>query len=161
MEGERLFDKARIQAFRWLAARPRSERELRRKLQDKGYGGTVIDKVIADLYESAYLDDGAFARQWARNLAVNRRLGNRRIEISLQEKGIGREIIKEALDNVREEMPEQKVVRDYIRKKTSGKSFSSLTAREKVRIIRSLLVKGFSHAAIREAIDQPLEDFIQ
>jgi regulatory protein len=161
MEGEPLFDKARVQAFRWLAARPRSERELRRKLQDKGYGGTVIDKVIADLYESAYLDDGAFARQWARTLAVNRRLGNRRIEISLQEKGIGREIIKEVLDSVREEMPEQKVVMAFIRKKTGGRSFSSLAARERARIIRSLLGKGFSHAAIREVIDQPSEDFVQ
>jgi regulatory protein len=150
--------KARLQTFRWLAARPRSEREIRRKLYDKGYTESVIDKVVTGLYESAYLDDGVFARQWARNLAVNRRLGNRRIEMSLLEKGISKENIHEVLEELRQETPELKVIRDLIRRKTGGRPFNHLTGQEKARIIRSLYGKGFSSDSIRDAMDQPMED---
>lgn len=152
--------KARLLTFRWLAARPHSEREIRRKLYDKGYTESLIDKVVAGLYESAYLDDGAFARQWARNLAVNRCLGNRRIEMSLLEKGISREDIREVLKELRQEMPELKIIKDLIRKKTGERPFNNLTRQEKARIIRSLYGKGFSPAAIWDAIDQPMEDFL-
>lgn len=156
-----LVAKARLLTFRWLAARPRSEREIRRKLHDKGYSESIIDKVVAGLYESAYLDDGAFARQWARNLAVNRRLGNLRIEMSLLEKGINRDAIHEVLEELRQEMPESIIIKDFLRKKSGGKPFDHLAVKEKARIIRSLYGKGFSPDAIRNAIDQPMEDFFQ
>jgi hypothetical protein len=84
------YEKGLQKAYRLLAVRARSERELRTRLKEKMFDGQVIDRVIARLYELNYLDDEAFARQWARRLAVDKLSGNRRIELSLLEKGVDR-----------------------------------------------------------------------
>src|SRR5512136_1087022 len=117
MEEDPLYEKAKQRAFRLLAVRARSEKELRTKLKERGFDESVVGVVIARLRELKYLDDESFAREWARNLAVNRLLGNRRIEESLREKGIPRELIEQVIIEVREELSEHKALRELIRKK--------------------------------------------
>ena len=97
-------EKAKQRAFRLLAMRARSEKELRAKLKEKGFDESTVEEVAARLRELNYLDDESFARQWARNLAVNKLFGNRRIEASLEEKGISRPLIREVLTEAREEL---------------------------------------------------------
>ena len=83
-----LHEKAKQRAFRLLAMRARSEKELRSKLREKGFDESVVEAVASRLRELNYLNDESFAREWARNLAVNKLFGNRRIEASLMEKGV-------------------------------------------------------------------------
>ena len=103
-------EKAKQRAFRLLAMRARSEKELRAKLREKGFDESVVEEVTARLRELNYLDDESFARQWARNLAVNKLLGNRRIEASLMEKGIPQPLIRQVLSEVRKELAEWEAV---------------------------------------------------
>ncbi len=49
---------------RLLAVRPRSRRELERRLRRRGYPEEAIREILARLEEVGLLDDGAFARQW-------------------------------------------------------------------------------------------------
>ena len=152
MENDRLLEKARQRAFRLLALRARSEKELRAKLTEKCFDGEIVDLVIGEFYGLKYLDDQSFARQWARNLAVNRLLGNRRIETSLREKGISADAAREALAAVREEISEGEAVRLIVRKKTKGRKPATSNHKEKRRLAHSLMGKGFPPGLIFEIL---------
>jgi regulatory protein len=137
------FDQARRTAFRLLSLRGRSVQELRSKLLEKGFENPVVSRVLLNLQELQVLDDAAFARERARSLAANRLCGNRRIEVSLREKGISSSLIKEALAAARKELPEREALSAVMRKKLKGRALADLDRREKQRLARSLLGKGF------------------
>jgi regulatory protein len=143
-----LYEKAKQKAFRFLLVRPRSTKELRSKLKEKGFEEGVINDVIGSLLELKYLDDEAFAEGWARNLAVNRLWGNRKIERSLWEKGISRELIEAVIVRVREEIGEKEAIQRLVEKKC-GKSIAfeadaeSISPKEKRRLIQNLMGRSF------------------
>lgn len=152
MSEDLAYEKGLQKAYRLLAARARSERELRTKLKEKRFDGRTVDRVVARLYELAYLDDEAFARQWARHLAMDKLSGNRRIEISLQEKGVGRAICERVLAEIRQEAPEKEAIRQLIRKKLKGARLQKQDGREKRRLVQHLLGRGFAPDLIFEMI---------
>ena len=159
MEENLLHEKAKQRAVRLLAVRARSEKELRSQLKERGFDESVVGTVTARLLELKYLDDESFARQWARNLAVNRLLGNRRIEASLREKGIQRALIEQVMTEVREEFSEREAIRALIRKK-ERKSTITMDYKEKGRTARSLMGKGFPPDLIFDMIKTPKEEII-
>ena len=95
--GEDLLKKAITAAYRHLARSPRSRNEVERRLREKNYPEPIIRQVIQRLEEYRYLDDQAFAKQWARDRMAHRRWGPLRLRIELQRKGIAKEWIEEAL----------------------------------------------------------------
>jgi regulatory protein len=146
------YEKGLQKAYRLLAVRARSERELRTKLKEKKFDRPVIDRVVARLYELTYLDDEAFARQWARHLAVDKLSGNRRIEMSLQEKGVDRTTCERVLAEIRQEAPEKEAIRQVVRKKLKGGKLQKQDGREKRRLVQHLLGRGFAPDLIFEVI---------
>ena len=58
-------------AYRFLAHRPRSEAEVRTRLRRRKVEASLIDRVVARLKEQRFLDDVAFAQQWAENRAYH------------------------------------------------------------------------------------------
>jgi regulatory protein len=77
-------------AMAMLAARGRASGELRRLLVQKGEVASVADIALARLQAAGFLDDAAFARQFARYRAVNLGLSRRRIQSELTRRGIDR-----------------------------------------------------------------------
>jgi regulatory protein len=148
------YEKGLQKAFRMLALRARSERELRTKLKEKKFDGQAVDRVIARLYELNYLDDEAFARQWARRMAVDKLSGNRRIEISLREKGVDRITCERVLAEIRQEAPEKEAIRQLIRKKLKGAGLQKQDGREKRSLVQHLLGRGFAPGLIYEMIQE-------
>ena len=108
-------------AYRLLSMRPHSEKELGKKLREKGFSLDVVKEALEKLHELKYLDDALFARQWARNLAVNKFGGNRKIIVSLREKGVSAELISAAIDEVRREISEEEAITYLFKKKASRK----------------------------------------
>jgi regulatory protein len=155
IEENLLHEKAKQRAFRLLAIRARSEKELRTKLKEKGYDESVVGDVTARLRELRYLDDESFAKSWARNLAVNRLWGNIRIEASLRDKGIPRELIERVIREVREELSEQKALRALIKKKAKSLTMK-MDDRNKRRLARSLMGKGFPLDLIFDVLNEEL-----
>lgn len=151
------YEKSLQKAFRLLAARARSEKELRSKLREKKVDGGTLDRIVARLYELNYLDDEAFARQWARHLAVDRLSGNRRIEAGLQEKGIDRDACERALAEIRMEVPERQAIRQIIRKKLKGQRLLKNDVRAKRSLVQHLLGRGFAPGLIFEMIKEAEE----
>lgn len=159
MEENPLHEKAKQRAFRLLAMRARSEKELRAKLKERGFDESTVGSVTARLRELKYLDDESFAMQWARNLALNRLYGNRRIEASLREKGIERALIKRVIFEVRRELSEQEALRLLIRKKREVIS-TQTDLKEKRRLASSLMARGFPPDLIFDMLKPPKEEFI-
>ncbi|MBN1381240.1 MAG: regulatory protein RecX [Deltaproteobacteria bacterium] len=144
--------KAMRKAYRLLALRARSEKELRDKLKEKGFAESVLNKVIIKLADFKYLDDASFAGQWARNLAVNKLHGNRRIRISLREKGIPDVMIEKAIDEARDELSEQAAIEKLIKKRIDRRKIVEMDSREKHRLYQWLTGKGFASEMIYKKI---------
>ncbi len=158
MADNRPFEKAQQKALRLLSLRSRSKKEMESRLRDKGFDESIVGKVIDNLSGLRYLDDDAFAREWARSLAVNRLYGNRRIERSLREKGIPRETIKRAIAGVREEFSEEEALATLLKKKLKSRPVAELDRKEKSRLARSLMGKGLPAGKIFEVLRNKEEE---
>ncbi len=90
--------RATTAALNLLARRPRSTREIRDRLAQHGYAEPAVDAAIAKLEGWNYLDDAGFARYWVENREANRPRGRRLLEQELRNKGVDRELAREAVE---------------------------------------------------------------
>jgi len=84
-------------AAAFLAVRPRSEAETRRRLLHLGYPAALCDSVVGRLTELGYLDDRAFARAWVESRDRARPRGSLALRRELQQKGVPGQTIDEVL----------------------------------------------------------------
>lgn len=158
MQDDPLREKAEKKAFRLLTMRAHSEKELRAKLHTGGFAADVVAGVVGKCRELGYLNDGEFARQRARELAVNRLLGNRRIVLDLREKGIPEALSRQAIAEVRGEIDEGKAIEAILRRKGRAKGLDAMDEKEKARLMRSLLGKGFPTGLIFRKLQKAEEE---
>jgi len=90
-------------AIAFLAIRPRSSEEVRRRLRRRGFPGEAIEEVLARLTAAGYLNDAAFAAEWARSRQARQGLGPLRLSRELKAKGLSDVEIAAALDGLRQE----------------------------------------------------------
>lgn len=147
-------------SYRFLALRPHSAGEIEQRLRAKGFPAAVVKEALEKLCDLQYLDDASFASRWARNLAVNKLWGNRKIIASLREKGVAVPLIDEAIREIRQEIPEEEAVAQLISKKMAGAKNGRQDVKEKKRIFQNLLGKGFPAGLILNKLGKiPEEDF--
>lgn len=115
--GDRELKRAKNTAYRYLTLRPRSRAEVEKKLADRGFPPDIVGSVIDHLLRLGYLDDLAFARQWAAARVRSRGFGRRRIEQELRNRGIDRELVREALEGLFDEAAEIDIARREAEKK--------------------------------------------
>ena len=140
-------------ALNLLALRARSSRELRRQLVRKGEPADQVDAAIARLQVAGFLDDGAFARQFARSKAVGAGMSRRRIQQELGRRGVARQIGDDAIADVfaEEQLDERAVVEQAARKKL--RSLKNLDAdTRKRRLYAYLARRGYDLDDIRRAM---------
>jgi regulatory protein len=147
-------------AYRLLSLRPHSEKELEKKLREKGFPAAVVKEALEKLRDMQYLNDTSFAGQWTHNLAVNKLWGNRKIIASLREKGLAADLIASAIEEVRQEFSEENALAILIRKKTAGKKSAAMDIKEKKRIFQSLLGRGFPAGLILNKLGETAEEDI-
>ena len=105
-------------AAKLLAAKPRSESELRERLLQGRYASkSVVDEVIARLREYGYVDDQQFALSFASHKVKQKPTGRRRLERDLMMKKVDRAVAEEALDKVFAETPEDELIDRAIEKR--------------------------------------------
>ena len=117
---EKAKEKVFASALRMLAARARSEAQLREKLLAKDWlDHRLIDDCIARLKELGYINDKSFAYHYALSRLNTKSIGRSRLARELAEKKVPREVIEETLDLVFEEVAEEellhKAVAKYVR----------------------------------------------
>ncbi len=158
MGEDREFGRAERKAFRLLTLRAHSEKELSAKLQAGGFAAPVVEQVVQRCRDLGYLNDGAFARQRARVLAISRLEGDRRIALDLRERGIDEELCRRVIAEVREELDEKQAAERLLRKKIRGRPVAALTEREKARLARGLMGKGFPTGLILKTLKKTEEE---
>lgn len=90
---------AKTRAVRMVAASNVSEKQLRKRLEQKGEQTQDAQQAVAWLKELHLLDDGETARQLVAS-AVNKGYGKSRIQSILYEKGIPQELWQDALSQL-------------------------------------------------------------
>ena len=90
-------------ALNYLSYRPRSEREVRQNLQKHDTPEAVIDETLDRLRRNGLVDDLQFAKDWVENRSTFRPRGRRALAAELRQKGIARETIEAALQNLDED----------------------------------------------------------
>ena len=93
---------AKQTAFRFLSYRPRSSAEVRRHLRNKDVDDSVIDQVVDRLLELKLLDDLAFAHYWVEQRETFRPRSRRALRHELYQKGLSRQIVEQAVEEVDE-----------------------------------------------------------
>ena len=84
-------------AAAFLAVRPRSEAETRRRLLKLGYPDALVDDVLIRLVEMGYIDDEEFARAWVQSRDRARPRGEGALRRELAQKGVARQVVDEVL----------------------------------------------------------------
>ena len=85
------------QAVRFLSARDRSVREVRKHLRAKGWEAAACDRAVERLQAEGYLDDHAFARRWVDMRCRTSPRSRLAVIQELKQKGVLREAIDAAV----------------------------------------------------------------
>jgi regulatory protein len=84
-------------AYRYLNRRERTTAEVRAHLERHRCEAEAIEAALALLQQDGYLDDARYARLFAEDKRTLEHWGSERIERSLRERGIERELAADAL----------------------------------------------------------------
>lgn len=136
-----------------LASRARTEKEIVDALRKNAYPETVIARVMARLNEYGYVDDTAFAGQWAASRTA-KGMGTRRIRMELRQKGVDQQEIDAVLSSI----DEREILSGAFRtaqKAARGKQLSSPADRQK--IIASLARHGYDYSVAKRALQMLIE----
>jgi regulatory protein len=144
-------EKLKEKAYRYLAARPRSEKELREKLRQKGAGVKLIDRVIEELKEKNLINDEKFAESWAQSRIANRPMGKFLLRRELLQKGIKKETIEQVIKEAYSQENETELAKNLLRKK-SRMYKNPEDVKTKKRMADFLLRRGFSYEVVRQAV---------
>jgi regulatory protein len=134
-----------------LARRMRTVAELKRLMRarvedaDSEYGQTLVELVIRRLKDRQYLNDSQYAASFSTMRRDNQKFGRRRIITDLKAKGVHGAVIDTAVDAAFDGVNEEKLARDYLRKKRMEKPKDQKQA---ARVFRQLMRAGFGAKTI-------------
>ena len=141
------YERAKESALTFIAYRPRSMSEVRRKLHDKAFDEATVDRVIQRLSELQLVDDEAFARYWMEQREAFRPRSQTALRQELAQKGVGREVVDEVLGELDEQ---DSAVRAAERKAAQWANLPQEEFNQKVGAF--LQRRGFNYAIIRTAV---------
>lgn len=141
------YKKAVNKCYDLLSRRDHSVKELRQKLlrtSDEKNSDRAIEKML----EYGYLDDEKYAEKLLAHLLENKKMSRAFIKQEMYKRGLSRDIISAALQNV--EIDNIPTIVDLINTKYRNK-IQAENGSEKV--IQALMRKGFSYSDIRSALN--------
>lgn len=147
MERSLNYEQAKNRALKILEYRSHSEREMRDKLKRAGAGGDDIERVLEFLREYRFVDDGDFAKRYARDLKNLRKLGKRRVRAELIKKGIAAELADDAVSEL--DWETEDVLTPLVRKKLAG----DFEQKSRDRCMRYFITRGYGFDEIKRAIE--------
>jgi regulatory protein len=105
-----------------LARRMRSVAELKRLLRnrveaDTEIGKTLVELIVVRLKDQGYLNDAKYAAAFSSYRRDNEKFGRMRVVNDLKAKGVHGEVIEKAVSSVYDDVKEENLARDYLRRK--------------------------------------------
>lgn len=133
----------REQAWRFLARRMHSKKELRNKLVNKGHEQENIDIIITELQNKKYLNDTLFAQQLISDEINLKKSGPILVKNKLLNKGVDINLVSSLLDELYDEKLQYQNCQYFAKKKVNSlKNFDSHSKKSKLG--NFLIQKGFS-----------------
>lgn len=154
IEADEEYVDAKQTALDYLAYKPRTEQEVRRKLQKQDVSRLVIDDVIARLYELEYLDDEAYAHDYAHNRFSSKKYGPVRIRRELEERGVDRHLAETAVDELFAEKSAWGAAWEHAEKRWPRLADEEDPRRRRQKLYRYLRRRGFTSDTIRPILDE-------
>jgi len=150
------YQSARDFALNYLSYRSRSSKEVFDRLLRKGYTTEVAQRVVEYLTERRYLDDRAFAVEWASFSAYHKLSGRILLSQELRLKGISADIIEEVIRETYSPDGRERELAMQLAHKRIRRSHK----KEREKLMRSLINllarHGFSRSIIRDAVMEAL-----
>lgn len=87
-------------AARYLGYRPRSEYEMRKRLNQRGFDDDSIEAVLAKLKEQGLIDDATFAKFWKDNRQSFSPRSQWLTRLELKQKGVPSEVIDQVVSTI-------------------------------------------------------------
>lgn len=144
--GELNETEARAMALRYLARRDYSVFELSRKLAGRGVSRHLARQVSENLAEAGLVSDERFAEVFCRH-RFNQHYGPQRIRAELRSKGVDDPIIASCMAPYEDQWHAS--ARTWVGKRVAGE----LDQKQKARIYRGGMNRGFSHDQVMRAIE--------
>lgn len=139
-----------------LARTPKSEKQLKQKMRDKGYDLIFIEKAIKKLQGKKYIDDERYCEMFINDKINISKYGKRKIKQALYEKGIDRDIIEDKLSKVTNE---EETKRAYMIGAKKLRTIKEEDIRKKTMKLSNYLVnKGFEYSAVKKAVSKLLDN---
>lgn len=95
--GEQRLKDAKNSAYNFVSYKPRSEYEVRKKLESKDFSLDIIDSAINFLYEFGLLDDKKFAEMFINSYLKAKPSGLYKLTYELKKRGIDQMIIEQSI----------------------------------------------------------------
>jgi len=138
-----------------LAARGKSEAEMRQKLADRGIERDVIDETLEQLIAERLIDDQALADHLAWSLQESKKLGGVAIKQQLMRRRLPSRVIDQALEKL--QPVDDSVIEDIARDRL--RVLGDLDRSVKVRRLAGFLARrGYQGSAVYKAIDRVLDE---
>ena len=142
-------------AGKFLNYRPRSEDEVRRKLNKHKFQAEVIEKVIDRMRHGGLVNDVNFAELWVENRSEFRPRGSRLLRMELLKKGITDDVIENATKDLNEDELAFRAARKQARK------YKKLEWQEFRKKMNGFLArKGFDYGIISDVIPNVWEELV-
>jgi regulatory protein len=151
---EERYKKAKEICFDLLAARPRTQEELRQALQRKGFDEETSETLLGKLDRAGLVNDEEFAQLWVKSRHANQGLSRTALVAELRRKGVDGEVAAQAAGEVDRESEEQ-MARELVRKRLG--SLGNVDEQTALRRLLGFLGRkgypqGLAYTVIREEL---------
>ncbi len=105
-------------AYRYFGYRPRSESEIRERMQRRGFAAETIDAATVHLREQGLLDDEAFAQFWKENRESFRPRSQWLTRLELKRMGVRNDVIEQVVAGMDDEENAYRAAQQKMRHRT-------------------------------------------
>lgn len=136
-------------SLRFIAYKPRTQFDVKKKLNEGGYSEQVIDQILEKLIEKGYLNDQQYAENWIESKSLNKPRSKKLISLELRQKKIDQEIIEEVVDHMHSD--------EELAYRAAERYFNRLSNLEedifKRRLTGFLIRRGFSYSTVKPIVE--------
>ena len=147
-------------AFRMLALKDRSCRELRVALLKRGFAEAEVLNLVAEFEDKGYLDDEGLAERTVQYRLESGRTGPLRIRHELLERGVAAGTVERVVQQATKDVDlEEMALRLAVKKANARKATSQV--KQRGRVGRFLLGRGFSPTTVDRVIARLFEEWAE
>jgi regulatory protein len=138
-------------ALRMIGRRPHSIQEMKRKLKEQGFEADIIGSALETLQQQNYINDEHFAKALTESRINYQRKGRNYVRQELQQRGVSRELIQGAMDQINPE-EEYEGALTLAKKKWNLTSGTNQDKRRKT--LSYLMRRGFTGAVVSKVLQE-------